>query len=277
MSDLDAVTIQREPKVQSSAMLVGWSEDAGRLGPSVIDHLCRTMGCEEFAEIEPEGFFQLSGVSIEDDVAQFPESKFYCCEEKGLVLFKSNPPRADWHRFITAVLHVAERYCHVQELYTLGAMVYFGAHTAPRQLLAIANSPQSKEALRAYSLARGMNYETPPGQRPTLGAYLQWACKGRGVAGASIWVPIPFYLAGAEDPRACRKMVEFLDSRLGLGFDFTGLDEEIARQDDEIGQVRLRFREVDDAIRKLEGNLGLTPEENEKLVTEVADFLKRRR
>lgn len=276
MNDIDALTIHREPRLQSSSMVVGWSEDAGRLGPTVIDHLCRTMGCEEFAEIEPVGFFQLSGVSIEDDVAQFPDSKFYYSEDKSLVLFKSSPPRADWHRFVTTVLQVAEQYCHVKELYTLGAMVYFGAHTAPRQLLAIANSPQIKEALGPYTLARGMNYETPPGQRPTLGAYLQWACKSRGILGASIWVPIPFYLVATEDPRACRKMVEFLDSRLGLDFDFAGLDQDIVRQDEKIAQVRLRFPEVDDAIRKLEGNLGLTEEENEKLVAEIADFLKRR-
>jgi predicted ATP-grasp superfamily ATP-dependent carboligase len=276
LSDIDALRIHREPKLKSSAMLVGWSEDAGRLGPRVIDHLCKTMGCEEFAQIEPAGFFQLTGVSIEEDVAQFPDSKFYCCEDKSLVLFKSSPPRADWHRFITTVLQVAEQYCHVKELYTIGAMVYFGAHTAPRQLLAIANSPQIKEALGPYSLARGMNYETPPGQRPTLGAYLQWACKSRDIIGASIWVPIPFYLVATEDPRGCRKMLEFLDSRLGLDFDFTALDRDIARQDEKIAEVRLRFPDIDDSIRKLEGNLGLTQEENEKLVGEIGDFLKRR-
>ncbi|MCK4697658.1 MAG: PAC2 family protein, partial [Dehalococcoidia bacterium] len=115
-----------------------------------------------------------------------------------------------------------------------------------------------------------------PGQRPTLSSFLLWVAKRRNMAGASLWVPVPFYLVSTEDPQAWRITVEFLDKRFGLGIDFRDLDEEVARQNEKIAQVRIRFPEIDDYIRKLESNLGVTQEENEKLVKEIEEFLRKR-
>jgi len=268
--------IYRKPEFQSSSLVVGWSEDAGKLGTKVIDYLNKKLGGEEFGEIEPTDFFPLGGVSIEDDVAQFPESKFYCCQEKNLVIFKSNSPRSEWYKFLNSVLDVAEHYCHTKELYTIGGMVSLSAHTAPRQLLAITNSPEMKTALSQYDLARDMDYETPPGQRPTLSAYLLWAAKRRNIPGASLWVPIPFYLVSTEDPKAWRKAVQFFDNRFGLGIDFRDLDEEVARQNEKIAELRNRFPELDDYFHRLESNLSLTEEEHGKLIKEIEEFLRKR-
>ncbi len=276
MSEKHAFEIYGEPEIESSSLVVGWSEDAGKLGTKVADYLNKKLGGEEFGEIEPADFFPLGGVSVEDDVAQFPESKFYWCREKHLVILKSNQPGSEWHRFLNSVLDVAEDYCHAKELYTIGGMVSLAAHTSPRELLAVANSPEMREILSQYDLARGFDYETAPGQRPTLSSFLLWVAKRRKIAAASLWVPIPFYLVAAEDPRAWRKTVEFLDRRFGLGIDLGDLDEDVARQDEKIAELRSRSSEVDSYIRKLESNLGLTEEENEKLVREVEEFLRRR-
>lgn len=54
------------------------------------------------------------------------------------------------------------------------------------------------------------------------------------------------------------------------------LDEEVARQNEKIAQVQIRFPEIDNYIRKLQSNLGLTQEENEKLVREIEEFLRKR-
>lgn len=276
MSEKPPFKIYGEPEFQNSSMVVGWGEDAGKLGVKVTDYLNKKLEGQECGEIEPVDFFPLSGVSVEGDVARFPESKFYCCRKKNLVIFKSNPPRAEWYKFLNLVLDVAEHYWHVKELYTVGGMITLGAHTAPRELLAIPNSLEMKEVLSQYGLARDTDYETPPGQRPTLSAYLLWVAKRRNIVGANFWVPIPFYLAAIEDPRASRKVLDFLDQRLDLGLDFTDLDEEIGRQNEQIAQVRIRFPDIDGYIQRLESNLGLTEQENEKLVREVEESLRKR-
>ncbi len=79
-----------------------------------------------------------------------------------------------------------------------------------------------------------------------------------------------------EDPQAWRKPLEFFDQRFSLGIDFGGLDEEVARQNEKIAHLRIRFPEVDNYIRKLEGDLGLTQEESETLVKEIEEFLRKR-
>ena len=268
--------IHRKPELQSSSLVIAWSEDAGKLGPKVVDYLNRKLESKEFAEIEPVDFFALGGVSVEDDVAQFPESKFYCCEEKNLVIFKSNPPGSEWHRFLNSVLDVAEHYCHAKELYTIGGMVSLSAHTAPRELLAVVNSPEMKDVLGQYDLATDMDYETPPGQRPTLSSFLLWVAKRRNIAGASLWVPIPFYLVATEDPQAWRKAAGFFDQRFDLAIDLGDIEEEVARQNEKIARLRTNSPEIDSYIRKLESDLALTQEENAKLVKEVEEFLRKR-
>jgi proteasome assembly chaperone (PAC2) family protein len=265
--------IYGETGFQSSSLVVGWSEDAGKLGSKVVDYLNKKLGCQEFARIEPVDFFPLGGVSIEDDIAQFPESKFYYCPERNLVTFKSNPPRAEWYKFLNSVLDVAQHYCHVKELYATVGMISPIAHTTPRELLAVANSSEMKKVLAGYNLNTNMDYQTPPGYRPTLSPFLLWVAEKRKVPGAVLSVPIPFYLASVEDPQSWRNALELYDQRFGLGIDFTDLDEDISGQKEKMAQARIRFPEIDDYIGKLESNLSLTEEESQRLVTEMEEFL----
>ncbi|MBI2303952.1 MAG: PAC2 family protein [Chloroflexi bacterium] len=262
--------------MQNPSLIVGWSEDAGKLGSKVVDYLTQKLPAKELAEMEPTSFFPLGEVVVEDDVAMFPTSKLYCCPEKNLVIFKSSLPRSQWHKFLNAVLDVVGNYGHLSEVYTIGSMVSLSAHTVPRQLLAVVNSTEIKRALRKYEIVGNMNYETPPGQRPTLSSFLLWVAKRRNTPAASLWVPIPFYLVSTEDPWACRRALEFLDQRLNLRLDFRDLDEEVERQAAKIAQARSHSPHVDAGIRKLENNEGVTHDESERLIREIEEFLKQK-
>jgi len=144
-------------------MVVGWSADAGNLGAKVTDYLIKKLGGETFCEIEPEEFFSLGGVTIENDLVQFPESKFYACPQNDLVVLKSTPPGHEWYKFLNLILDIAQNHCHVKEVYTVGGMISLGAHTAPRQFFGTLNSLELKRALSPYGLTREVNYESPPG------------------------------------------------------------------------------------------------------------------
>ncbi len=266
--------VLRKPKVQSSSLVVGWNEDAGQLGPGVIDYLTYKLGGERFGEIDPEDFFSLGGIRVEGDVAQFPESNFYSCHENSLVIFRSTPPSFEWYKFLNSILDVAEHYCGAKELYAIGGMVTLAAHTTPRTLLATTSSQEVKESLEQYNLVRDMDYQTPLGQRPTLNSFLLWLAGRRNIAGVNLWVPIPFYLVTSEDPKAQKKVLQFFDERLGLNIDFSDIDREIQKQSEKLAQARLRLPEVDDYILRLESNLRLSQEENERLTKEVEEFLR---
>lgn len=273
----DLFKLFRQPELPSSSLVVSWNTDAGKLGPKVIDYLNKKLGGQSFGEFEPVDFFPLGGVTIEDDLIQFPESKFYSCSKNDLVIFRSDLPSSEWYKFLNLILDVAEHYCHTKELYTIGGMVSPSVHTTPRMLLGISNSSELKQALNQYNLERILDYETPPGQRPTLSAYLLWLAKRRNIPGVSLWVPIPFYLVAAEDPQAQKKALKFFDERLNLQMDFQDIDEKITKQNEKITQARIYSPEVDEYIRKLESNLRLSEEEDETLVKAIGELLREER
>lgn len=261
------------PETEKPALVVAWAEDAGGLGARTADYLIRGLGCREFGEILPEGFFPMAGVSVVDDVAQFPESKFYVSGERDLVVFRSNIPRTGWQGFLNALLDVAEHDCHVNEIFTVGAMISPAAHTAPRMLISIVNHRDLKDVLEPFNVMTSSDYETPPGQKPTLSSYLIWLARERGIAGINLWVPLPFYLAQAEDPRAVKRLVYFFNSKFDLGMDFTGLDEQVAQQNAGLRELFARSPEIEAMVRRLETGEGLDGEESEKLAREVGEAL----
>lgn len=276
MSQEYSVRIHKEPELPRSSLVLGWRGDVGNLGRKVTDYLNRKLKGQEFAEINPEYYFPLGGVAIESDLAQFPESKFYVCPEHELVIFQSDSPGAEWYGFLNSVLEVAERHCQVKELYIIGGMVSLDAHTAPRQLLTVVNSAELKDALSEYDLIGDMDYQTPPGERPTLNSFLLWIARNRSIPGVGLWVPIPFYLTALEDAQAQKKVLSFLNQRLDLKIDFNDLDQEIQEQNGELARARSRFPEIDGYIHKLESNLTLSEEENGELMRRIEDSLRER-
>jgi proteasome assembly chaperone (PAC2) family protein len=268
------ISIYQEPDLRQSSLVLGWREDAGELGRRVTDYLNLKLRGQEFAEIDPEDFFPMGGVAVKDNLARFPESKFYACPEHELVILQTDSPLAEWYKFLNSVLDVAEHYCRLRELYVMGSMISLSAHTTPRQLLGVVNSAEMKEMLGQYGLNRDMDYQTQPGERPTLNSWLLWIARQRNIPGVSVWVPIPFYLAAMEDTQALKKVLSFLNERFGLRIDFSDLDQEIRKQNERLARARSRFPQIDDYINRLESNLMLSEEENGQLIKRIEDFLR---
>jgi predicted ATP-grasp superfamily ATP-dependent carboligase len=68
-----------------------------------------------------------------------------------------------------------------------------------------------------------------------------------------------------EDPQAHRRVLSFLNERLGLKIDLGDLDQEIRKQNEQLAGARSRFPQIDDYISRLESNLMLSEEENGEL------------
>lgn len=271
----DRLRFTPPPGLKSPALVVGWSTDVSRLGTKVGERLTDKLGCEAFGEIESVGFFPLNGVAIENDLVQFPESRFYACPKGNLVVFRSPPPSHDWYRFLSLVLDAAQS-CGARVVCAVGGMLSLGAHTAPRQLVPIFHSPELKRDLDKYGLGPGIDYETPAGQRPSLNAFLLWAAQRRNIPAVTFWVPIPFYLLTVGDPKAEKTLLEFLDRWLNLGLDLSDLDAEVQRQSELLAEARNTMPDVHEAIKRLENKLQLSEEENLKLAKEIEDFVGER-
>jgi proteasome assembly chaperone (PAC2) family protein len=236
--------------------------------------MMRDLRCREFGEILPEGFFPMAGISVDDDVAQFPESKFYESSPHNVIVFKSNIPRVEWNKFLNSLLDAAQE-CGVREMYTLGAMVSASAHTAPRVLISIVNSGSIRSELEPFNVVSNTDYETPLGQKPTMSSYLLWLARQRGMMAVNLWVPVPYYLVPVDDPRACKRILYFFNSKFDLGVDFTRIDADIAEQNNKIALLFEKLPDVEAMVRKLEMGEGLDGAQSEKLASEVLEYLKK--
>jgi len=265
----DIFKFSEQPEFECPSLIVGWDNDAGKLSPKVFEYLNRKMNSRSFCEIEPAGFFSLGGVAIENDVAQFPEGKFYCCEGGNLLIFKGSEPRFELYRFLNAISDLAQHYCKIKELYTIGGTISPIAHTEARKILVVFSQEQFEKGLRDHGL-ENMTWKGPP----AISSYLLWVAKRRGIAGVSLWTPVPFYLAGGEDFQAIKVTLSFLDERFSLGLDLKDLDNEIRRQNAEMAQIRQEDSEVDKSIGALESGLSLSEEEQMELTRKVAEALE---
>jgi predicted ATP-grasp superfamily ATP-dependent carboligase len=264
-------------KFDCPSLIVGWKEDAGAIGSGILDYLRDKLNAKLFAEIEPTGYFPLNGVTVNDDVAVFPECRFYYSSDKRLLLLESHSPHTDWYRFLNTVIDVSLANCRLSEIYTIGGMISLAPHTTPRQVMAVSGSAEARLDLQNYGLDTSMNYETPEGQRPTLSSYLVWLAAQKRIKGASIWVPVPFYLTSVSDPEAWELLLRFFDRRFDLGLDFAELEREVADRRRLLEQARRDNAEMDEFIKRLESNLPLTQDENDKLIQEVEEVLGKSR
>ncbi len=260
------------PKFENPSLIVGWQEDSGKLSPKVIEYLNKRIKSKSFCEIEPVSFFSLAGVAIENNIAQFPESKFYYppeAERNDLVIFKASEPRIERYRFLNAIADLAQHYCKIKELYTISGIISPIAHTSPRLISAVFNQQEIQEKHRGYGL-QDLNWKGPP----AISSYLLWIAKNRGIPGVSLWPQIPFYLAAGEDPQAIKRTLSFLDKKFNLGLDFGELDEKIRDQNIKIDQLRKEDSEINKYIGMLESELPLSEEEQVELTMKVTDLLE---
>jgi proteasome assembly chaperone (PAC2) family protein len=264
------------PRLQNPCLVVGWNQDVGGLGSKTLEFLIKKLNAREFARINPAGFFSLSGVPVEENVIQFPNSKFYFCEEKDLLIFHSDGPSQSHYEFLTMLLDIAGQTRPVKEMYTLGGIISLMAHNSPRRVSSVVNQHELKQSMAELGTNTNLEYDTPVGARPTFSSLLLWVAQKKNVTGANLWVEVPFYLAALEDPRACKQVLSVLDRRFGLGLDFAELDQDIARQDHLIADLKEKESDVHRYLTMLEKGIMLSEKESEALANKVAEFLQKR-
>lgn len=261
---------------QRSALIVAWRQEPGGIGRDIVYCLRNRFGLEIAAEIEPAEFFSLEGVAIRNDIIQFPMSRLYACGRSGHFVFFSDAPETNHYEFLSKLLDLALDRFGVTELYTAGTIVSAIPHTSPRRVFGIVNRPDLREPMLECGIVTGMDYETPQGGGTTVNNFLLWMARTRELAGSSLWVEIPFYLTGAADPAASRRMLEALDGLLKLGLNLNTMDVRIAEINQRLYELRTHDRECARCLELLERGIMLNDEESRSLAAAVTRFLQGR-
>lgn len=221
------IKFHSEPDLRSPVMITGWP-GMGQVALGLVGYLKEKLEAQEFAEIDPEGFFDLGGVIIEDSLAlvpAFPESKFYFWRGKDsdLVIFIGEAqPSSNSYDYAQLVMKVAQR-CGVKRLYSEAAFPASIHHRDEPRVLGVANQPHLLDHLRQFNVVL-----MEDGHISGMNGLILGAAAEKRIEGICLLAEVPYYTVTIPNPKSSKAALSVLCQMLSLDLDLSDL-EVIAR------------------------------------------------
>ena len=162
---------------------------------------------------------------------------------RDLVLLLGVEPNLRWRAFCDDVIGVA-RTTKCEMIVTLGALLGDTPHSRPIRCTGSATD----EVLAARLGMQRSRYEGPTG----IVGVLHDAARRAGFASASIWAPVPHYVATPPNPKATRAMLDRLRQLLDLDLDLTDLDIASSAWERSVSEVVAGDADVSSYVERLE-------------------------
>ena len=203
----------------------GWN-DAADSASDAVDWLATNLTAKPFARIDPERYYDFQTtrphVVVRDGVTErvtWPMNEFSAAtgtsSQHDFIILRGVEPHFGWRTFSDAVVQVA-RTTGCELVVTLGALLADVPHTRAPTITGTATDP---DLIARLGLERS-RYEGPTG----IVGVLHDVCRRAGLVSASLWAPVPHYVASPPDPMASRELVSRFAQLTGLAIDLTELD-----------------------------------------------------
>jgi predicted ATP-grasp superfamily ATP-dependent carboligase len=263
------------PRLKRPSFVIGWTKDTGAVSPLAADYLIEASGGSDFCQIEPAGFYSVGGVTVSDDVARFPQSRFFYSDQTPIVILRADEPQSNRYEFLGAVLDLAEHYGkedlsepgRAEALYTVNGIAASAAHTVARRVFAVFNDAAAQRGLQQLVPA-GANWQGPP----HVSTYLLWLAGRRHLPGVGLWVEVPFYLSDYEDYQSVKAVASLLGMMLGWDLDVGRLNRLAAEQNEKLAQLQ-SDPGIADMIHALEEGQSLDRQEQTELSEAAGNIL----
>jgi proteasome assembly chaperone (PAC2) family protein len=281
----EELRIHSRPELEKPVLLAafrGWN-DGAQAASLAAGYLAKTWDAEQFAEIDPEDFFDFQAtrphVSLEDGLTrriEWPETGFYHARPEGLdrdvVLLLGIEPNLRWRTFTELVVGLATE-LEVELMITLGALLADVPHTRPAPVTGSATDSELVERL-GLSASR---YEGPTG----IVGVLHDACREAGIPSASLWAAVPHYVSLTPSPRAAVALCERLGSLIGVDIDVDELEEAAQSYEEQVSEAVASDEETASYVEELERRTDSIEESSdlpsgEALAAELTRFLRER-
>src|SRR5690349_14593269 len=235
------------------AAFSGWN-DAADAASDAVRWLHRVGNARPFAALDIEEYldFQAARPTVElvDGVVRtvtWPSLALSAgslpAGGRDLVLLLGVEPNLRWRSFCDDVIGVA-RTTNCETIVTLGALLGDTPHTRPIQCTGSATD----EVLAARLGMQRSRYEGPTG----IVGVLHDAVRRGGFPSASIWAPVPHYVATPPNPKATRAILEKLRQLLDLDLDLTELDIAASAWERSVSEVVAGDPDVASYVERLE-------------------------
>ncbi len=244
------------------AAFSGWN-DAADAATDAVRWLARAANARPFASLDAEEYvdFQAARPTVElvDGVVRsvgWPSLDFSAGSLPGggrdLVLMLGVEPNLRWRAFCDDVVAVA-RTTGCEIVVTLGALLGDTPHSRPIQCTGSATD----EVLAARLGMHRSRYEGPTG----IVGVLHDAVRRAAFPSASIWAPVPHYVATPPNPKGTRALLEKLGQLLDLGLELTDLDIASSAWERSVSEVVAGDTDVSSYVERLEARFDATAAE----------------
>jgi proteasome assembly chaperone (PAC2) family protein len=202
------------------AAFTGWN-DAADAASDAVDWLAARYGATEFASIDEQVHVDFQAqrpqVTLVDGALRDLTWPVYSLRaaatpngDPDLVLVSGPEPNYDWRGFCSAVMDAANR-VGARTVVTLGSLLADSPHSRAPHVTGSATDVDMNERI-ALSRSR---YEGPTG----IIGVLHDTVRNAGFAAASLWVPVPHYVAAPPNPGAILALLHGVGRAVDLAVD----------------------------------------------------------
>jgi proteasome assembly chaperone (PAC2) family protein len=252
----DGLIWEHRPQLRRPVLVAafrGWN-DAAEAASNAASWLAAHGAASRFAQIDPEEHFDFQSVrpqvELVDGVTRtitWPANECFAVElpesAHDLVVVVGTEPNVKWRSFCRAVLEAAGG-TGCEMIVTLGALLADVPHTRP---VRVTGAVGEQEMMDRLGLTRS-HYEGPTG----IVGVLHDAVRDAGVPSASLWVPVPHYVAAAPNPVATQALLDRLGALLELDLPVSELNGEAVAWRQRVDEVVAGNDEVRDYVLRLE-------------------------
>jgi proteasome assembly chaperone (PAC2) family protein len=253
---MEAMHWDSRPKLRKPALVCsfkGWN-DAAESATTALGFVASLWGAERFGAIDPEEFFDFQvtrpTVRLTEGVTrviEWPELELSSARppegRRDVVFLTGAEPNLRWRTFSATVVDVA-RELDVDMVVSLGALLADVPHTRPVGITGIAADAALSERL-GFTATR---YEGPTG----IVGVIQDAATKAGMLAASLWAPVPHYVATVPSPKATLALLGRLQDLLEVPIDMTDLEEAAVDYERRLDEAVASEPEVRTLVERLE-------------------------
>jgi proteasome assembly chaperone (PAC2) family protein len=253
---MESLSWDRKPELRKPVLVCafkGWN-DAAESATTALEFIGGRWEVSRFAAIDPEQFydFQVTRPTVRLTEGRtreisWPEPVLFsgtiAGAERDVVLLTGAEPNLRWKTFCATVIEAA-RELGIEIVVSLGALLADVPHTRPVQITGIAGDETLVERL-GFSQTR---YEGPTG----IVGVLQDACMRAGFTCASLWAPVPHYVAALPSPKAALALVETLAKVIEVEIEVDELERASVEYEERLDEAVANEPEVKSLVERLE-------------------------
>jgi len=280
----EELRISERPSLERPVLIAafrGWN-DGGQGASLAGAFLARQWEAEQFAEIDPEEFFdfQVNRPTVRLDEGlqrrlEWPENALYHARipgtQRDVILFLGQEPNTRWQRFARLIVDLGVE-LGVGLVVSLGALLADVPHTRPAPVTGSASDQALVEEL-GLQLSR---YEGPTG----IVGVLHDAFRNAGVPSVSLWAAVPHYVSLAPSPKAALALCNRLGQLLNAEIDTSELKEAAESYQQQVTEAVATDEETAAYVEELEQRADAITEESipsgDSLAAELTRFLRER-